>query len=104
MNDTKDTWQRVDAIVQQFEEAWQNGGRPAIGDYLPDGPDRLAVLRELIAIDLQRRQRAGEPVRLVDYVERFPEVLAADPLSITGPPNTVPGPFFALHDSHVARS
>jgi hypothetical protein len=74
----QDTWQRVDSIVQRFEEAWQAGQHPTLEDYLPpEGPDRLAVLIELAHIDLERRLKAGEPVSAEEYLRRFPE-LAAD--------------------------
>jgi hypothetical protein len=68
----KDTWQRVDAFVQRFEEAWQKGARPAIEAFLPkDGPDRLAVLKELIQVDRERRLLAGEAVQDAYYQQRF---------------------------------
>src|SRR5438270_1244266 len=71
----KEIWQEVDGVVQRFEKAWENGGRPAIDDFLPhDGPDRLPVLIELVHVDLERRLRAGEPARAQDYQERYPEL------------------------------
>ena len=71
----KDKWLLVDACVQRFEKAWQSGGRPAIDDFLPqDGPERLAVLKELVRVDMERRLRAGESARLEDYLERYPEL------------------------------
>jgi WD40 repeat protein/tRNA A-37 threonylcarbamoyl transferase component Bud32 len=73
-----ETWQRVDALVQRFEEAWQAGQRPVLDDYLAEGdPDRLAVLVELAHVDLERRLRAGEPARAEEYLRRYPE-LAGD--------------------------
>jgi hypothetical protein len=67
----------VDAWVQRFEKAWHSGGHPAIEDFLPgDGPDRLAVLAELIKVDLERRLGAGEPACRADYLERYPELAA----------------------------
>ncbi len=70
-----DTYQRVDARVEPFEEAWQAGRRPDLEDYLPEGgPDRLAVLIELVHVDLERRLRAGEPARAEDYLRRYPEL------------------------------
>jgi predicted Ser/Thr protein kinase len=69
------TWQQVDAWVQRFEKAWQNDDRPDIDDFLPkDGPVRLAVLNELVHVDLERRLQVGEPVRTEDYLERYPEL------------------------------
>ena len=74
-NSAADTWQRVDRAVKAFEDAWQAGQRPAIEDYLgPAGPDRTALLRELVHVDLQRRLAAGERVGVEAYLERFPEL------------------------------
>jgi serine/threonine protein kinase/formylglycine-generating enzyme required for sulfatase activity len=71
----EETWQQVDECVQRFERAWQNGDRPAIDDFLPkDGPVRLAVLKELVHVDMERRRRNGDPVRPDDYRERYPEL------------------------------
>jgi serine/threonine protein kinase/formylglycine-generating enzyme required for sulfatase activity len=71
-----ENWQEIDAFVQRFEKAWQEGARPAIDDFLPkDGPDRLAVLQELVNVDIERRRMAGEPARTEDYLERYPELV-----------------------------
>ena len=88
----KDTWQRVDAFVRRFEEAWQNGGQPAIDDFLPkNGPERLAVLVELVHVDLERRLRAGESVRAEDYRQRYPELATfANPTLIQESPQQKP--------------
>src|ERR1700693_849495 len=68
-------WQEIDALVGPFEKAWQKGGRPAIDDFLPKvNPLRLAVLKELVHIDLEWRRRVGEPKKVEDYLERFPEL------------------------------
>jgi predicted Ser/Thr protein kinase len=65
-------------FVDRFEEAWQAGQRPRIDDYLPpEGADRPSVLIELMHVDLERRLKAGEAVRVEQYLERYPE-LAAD--------------------------
>lgn len=56
--------QRVDALARRFEQAWRNGERPGIADFLPgDGPARRAVLSELIHIDQELRLEAREPTR-----------------------------------------
>src|SRR5476649_2202429 len=67
----------IDAFVQRFEKAWQNGDCPAIDDFLPQhGPDRLAVLIELVNVDMEWRRRKGDPVRPDYYRERYPELAA----------------------------
>ena len=59
-----------------FEEAVAEGRRrPAIDDFLPkEGPDRLAVLIELVKVDMERRLKAGLTARVEDYLERYPEL------------------------------
>jgi serine/threonine protein kinase/formylglycine-generating enzyme required for sulfatase activity len=64
--------------VDRFEDAWQAGQRPQIDDYLSlDSADRRSGLIELVHVDLERRLKSGEPVRVEQYLERYPE-LAAD--------------------------
>jgi hypothetical protein len=71
----KEKWLLIDAFVQPFEQAWQRGGRPAIDDFLPrDSPDRLAVLKELVRVDIERRRSSGEAAEVEDYVKRYPEL------------------------------
>jgi WD40 repeat protein len=66
---------RVERAVDRFEDAWQSGRCPEIDDYLPaDGPDRAGVLVELVHVDLERRLKAGEPVRIESYLRRYPEL------------------------------
>jgi WD40 repeat protein/serine/threonine protein kinase len=65
----------LERAVDRFEEAWQRGERPALADYLPaDGADRTAVLIELVHVDLERRLKAGDAVRVEAYLERYPEL------------------------------
>lgn len=71
---------RTDAVAR-FSADWQrslHGDRlpPQIRDYVPDGTQvRLAVLVELIRVDLRRRWTHGGPgKRIADYREEFPEV------------------------------
>jgi WD40 repeat protein len=65
----------VEEAIDRFEEAWQRGGRPAIGDHLPgDDPDRAALLVELVHVDLEYRLKSGEAVRVEEYLERYPEL------------------------------
>jgi hypothetical protein len=70
----------LEKLLQRFEDAWQNGQRPIIETYLPDGDTgfRQAALAELVHVDLERRLKAGEDVTPQAYLERFPE-LAATP-------------------------
>ncbi|MGK8487745.1 protein kinase domain-containing protein [Nocardia asiatica] len=71
---------RADAVVR-FADDWQrslNSDRlpPQIRDYVPDGTQvRLAVLVDLIRVDLRRRwEREGLGKRIAEYRSEFPEV------------------------------
>ena len=70
--------QRLDKACDRFEAAWRNapagGQRPRIEDFLdtvPE-PERPALTRELIALDMDYRGRAGEKPQIESYLERFP--------------------------------
>jgi serine/threonine protein kinase/formylglycine-generating enzyme required for sulfatase activity len=66
------TW--LDQIVERFEEAWRSEQPPCIDDFLPIDPaQRLSALAELIQIDLERRLKRGEAIRVEDYLDRYPE-------------------------------
>jgi serine/threonine-protein kinase len=64
----------VDEVCDRFEAAWQAGPPPAIEDFLgePVGPDRPALLRELVVLDAYYRRQRGEDCRVTDYTARFP--------------------------------
>jgi tetratricopeptide (TPR) repeat protein/tRNA A-37 threonylcarbamoyl transferase component Bud32 len=62
-------------VLDQFEDAWQRGQCPSIDDYLPmSGAERRAVLVELVHVDLERRLKGGEPVRVEQYLEQYTEL------------------------------
>jgi hypothetical protein len=71
---------RMEEILDRFDEAWDGPTPPRIEDYLADADreQRLALLIELVHIDLERRLAAGEWARLeVTYPrQRFPELYA----------------------------
>ncbi|MBF6229054.1 protein kinase [Nocardia abscessus] len=71
---------RTDAVVR-FAADWQRSLHsdrlpPQIRDYVPDGTQvRLAVLVDLIRVDLRRRwEREGLGKRIAEYREEFPEL------------------------------
>ncbi len=66
---------RIDDTCDRFEAAWQIGQRPRIEDYLDvvPQPERSALLRELLALELYYRYRIGETLLLKEYQQRFPE-------------------------------
>jgi eukaryotic-like serine/threonine-protein kinase len=65
----------IDRTCDRFEAAWRAGLRPRIEDYLADAaaPRRIALLRELLTLELELRQRAGEQPRVAEYRQRFPD-------------------------------
>src|SRR6516162_9481867 len=65
---------RVDAVCVRFENAWQQGRRPAIEDFVADTPEpeRTALLRELVPLDVDYRRRHGEEPQPHEYSARFP--------------------------------
>src|SRR5262245_15891226 len=68
----------LEDVALRFENAWRQGPRPPIDDYLPaDVPLRSRVLIELVHIDLELRLKAGEAARVEDYLARYQE-LAGD--------------------------
>jgi serine/threonine-protein kinase len=82
---------RIDPVCDRFEAEWQAGRRPRLEDYLPQvaEPDRLALLRELLALDLHYRARHGDSPTADEYRRRLPgyaaPIDAAFALSLTGP-------------------
>jgi hypothetical protein len=82
---------RIDQICDRFEAAWNTvapgGPGPQIDDYLGDipEPERGAVLRHLVALDLDYRRRNGETPLPSDYQRRYPGLsdrLLADLLTL----------------------
>ena len=64
----------IDRACDRFEAAWKAGRRPSIEEFLGEvaGPERQALLRELLALDLAYRGRGGEPPTPDEYRMRFP--------------------------------
>jgi serine/threonine-protein kinase len=65
-------------VCNRFEAAWRAGPAPRVEDFLDgwQGPERSALLCELVALDVYHRRRRGEECRMEDYRARFP---ALDP-------------------------
>ena len=75
---------RLDGIVKRFDDAWQAGQQPSIAAHLPaDARGRQAVLPKLVDVDLERRLKTGEPVRVEGYLEQYPD-LAGDDEGVLG--------------------
>ena len=67
-------WQ-IDAVCTRFEVAWRGQPPPRIEDFLgdADGPERQALLRELLGVDLDCRRQQGHVPAAEDYLVRFPD-------------------------------
>jgi hypothetical protein len=72
---------RIDLACDRFEAAWRAGQEPAIEDYLREfaTPERPALLRELVAVELELLRGRGQWPGPAPYRRRFPdpECLAA---------------------------
>jgi tetratricopeptide (TPR) repeat protein len=68
----------LDSFVEAFELAHGRGEQVELEHFLPPPghPLRLAVLRELVRIDLEHGWLAGRPTPLDSYRRRFPELFA----------------------------
>jgi tetratricopeptide (TPR) repeat protein len=66
---------RVDAACDRFEAGWRAGRRPGIESHLDgiSGPEREALLRELLVIEVVWRRRLGERPAADEYRARFPD-------------------------------
>jgi WD40 repeat protein/serine/threonine protein kinase len=70
-----DERRQIDRICTRFESLWKQGLSPCLEDHLHEvaGPVRAHLLRELLLIDLDYRQRGGDTGSPDDYALRFPE-------------------------------
>jgi WD40 repeat protein len=66
----------ADQVCDAFEAAWRAGQRPRVEDCLGGaaGPERDALLAELIPLDAEYRRRHGEAPAPGDYAARFPHL------------------------------
>lgn len=62
-------------VIRRFEKAWQSETPPDIDCYRPaSDTDDVWLLFELVHVDLDFRLRRGEPVRVEDYLRRYPRL------------------------------
>src|SRR5262245_45333474 len=91
---SEDAVWRLEEACCRFEQAWQADERPSLEDFVARsaGEERLALLRELVCLDVDYRRRAGESPSAEDYQTRFPADVAAlkdvftSPIGPDGPP------------------
>jgi predicted ATPase len=73
---TSPSWSRCEDLIKAFESAWRSGQFPRIADYLwSEGETRIALLVELVHVDLEFRLKAGQSVRPENYFDEFPELV-----------------------------
>jgi eukaryotic-like serine/threonine-protein kinase len=72
-------WDRLEQVLERFEEAWARGQRPDLSDFVAEGrtpEERKALLFELALLHFEMRLLAGEPARVEEYLERYPDIAA----------------------------
>ncbi len=64
----------IDRVCLAFEAAWKSSGEPPIEEHLAGvaEPERSALLRELLLLDVDYRRRRGEAPAPGIYCRRFP--------------------------------
>jgi serine/threonine-protein kinase len=88
---------RADQECDRFEAAWKAGRRPRLEEHLaavPE-PDRPALLRELLLLEVDYRRLTGEQPAAEEFLARFPGLDRAwlvSVLSGTASPVLRPGP------------
>jgi serine/threonine-protein kinase len=102
----------VDQVCGQFDAAWKaaasTGRRPCIDDYLRlvPVPERPALLHELIVLDMDYRQLAGEHPLMGEYRARFSAQelgLADQPTTLCNTDGDLLFGVFALHMDFINR-
>ena len=61
--------ERIETACLEFEAAWKRGEKPRIEDYLggAPNPERNALFRELLLLDLDYRGRSSEQLAKAEY-------------------------------------
>ncbi len=67
--------QRIDGVCDAFEAEWLANRTPRAEDFLAGfaGIERVALLRELLALEIDYRRRRGPPPGVDEYAARFPD-------------------------------
>jgi Tfp pilus assembly protein PilF len=69
------TVKRIDEVCERFEAVWHTGPAPRLEDFLGAAQawEREALLRELLRVEVDCRQRQGNVPAVDDYAQRFPD-------------------------------
>ena len=66
--------EEIDRLADQFEREFRAGENPQIEHYLQRQPDlRADLFRQLLDLEIELRQAAGDPLVIEQYHQRFPE-------------------------------
>jgi tRNA A-37 threonylcarbamoyl transferase component Bud32 len=72
-------WDCLQQFLAEFEQELGRGRRPDVREVLSRRPPRLptlALLVELVHLDLEHRLKAGEPARVEAYLQAHPDLIA----------------------------
>jgi serine/threonine protein kinase/tetratricopeptide (TPR) repeat protein len=69
-------WPGLGEVIEEYEAALARGEAAEVVDFSPppDHPQRLAILCELVRVDLEHQWERGRPRRLEEYRALFPAV------------------------------
>ena len=96
----------INRICDRHEADWRAGGRPLIENHLAsiDEPVRSALLRELLAAELECRRSAGESPQLAEYRARFPDQVAIVEAAFARGDDPIQGPAARYETAAVPKS
>jgi eukaryotic-like serine/threonine-protein kinase len=70
-------WERLERIVEDFEDQWQSGECPKVADFLKrHGTERQALLTELLHVDVEYRVRSNKDIPFDHWMSDFPDLRA----------------------------
>src|SRR5437868_3496587 len=71
--------ERLDPLCDRFEAEWLAGKSPLLEDYLAKArePDHLALLHQLLKLEVEYRLRRGDRPTIEEYRTRLPQYVTA---------------------------
>lgn len=75
VSSSADPLEIIDALCNEFEDAWRRGERPSLEQFLERGPDRLheELFLELVRVERELARLDGKLSGLESYLQRFPQ-------------------------------